>query len=45
VVLCEIDDFCNISKIKQALEKVIKQSKTNKKLSKNEDLNEIGNKS
>ena len=24
-----IDDFCNISKIKQALEKVVKQSKTN----------------
>ncbi len=24
-----IDDFCNISKIKQALEKVVKQSKAN----------------
>ncbi len=26
-----IDDFCNFSKIKQALEKVAKQSKTNNK--------------
>ena len=25
-----IDDFCNVSLIKRALEKVIKQSKTNK---------------
>ena len=40
-----IDDFCNVSKIKQALEKVVEQSKKNKKFSKNEDLNEIGNKS
>ena len=31
-----IDDFCNISRIKQALEEVLKESKTNKNISKNE---------
>ncbi len=40
-----IDDFCNISKIKQALEKVVKQSKVNKELSKKEGLNKDENKS
>jgi len=40
-----IDDFCNVSKIKQALEKVLKQPKANKKLPKNEDVNKGGNKS
>lgn len=33
-----IDDFCNASRIKQALEKVLKQSKAEKKLSKNEGV-------
>ena len=40
-----IDDFCNVPKIKQALEKVLKQSKTNKKLSKNEDVKKSETKS
>ena len=31
-----IDDFCNVSKIKQALEEALKESKTNKNISKNE---------
>ncbi|MEE9377479.1 MAG: hypothetical protein V3V33_05540 [Candidatus Lokiarchaeia archaeon] len=31
-----IDDFCNISRIKQALEEVLKESETNKNISKNE---------
>lgn len=40
-----IDDFCNISKIKQTLEKFLKRSKASKKLSKNEDVNNGENKS
>ena len=40
-----IDDFCNISRIKHTLEEVLKPSKANKKISKNGDLNKIGNKS
>ncbi|MFW9873642.1 MAG: hypothetical protein ACFFG0_11095, partial [Candidatus Thorarchaeota archaeon] len=39
-----IDDFCNVSKIKHSIEKVVKQSKTNNKSLKNEDLDKSENK-
>lgn len=39
-----IDDFCNVPKIKKALERVVKQSKTNKKSLKNENVNKSENK-
>jgi len=38
-----IDDFYNVSRIKKALEKVVKQSKTNRKSLINEDMNKIEN--
>ena len=36
-----IDDFCNIPKIKKALEKVVKKLKTNKELAENENVKKV----